>query len=149
MPQIDVTAALTNPYTMEKVTVIRREDVVGDDGITRPTETVITPVYGVLAAGFAATMSSTNDLMRRPNADYQNQTKSISFVTKFFLRGATKDPVTGKEYQPDILIYPIGSPDRYVVTRVEDYSRFGRGFVQAEGSAIDMENSPPGTVPGP
>jgi hypothetical protein len=145
VPLIDVTAALTNPYTLEKVTVVRRKETVDTDGFVALELSTFSPVFGVIAAGFAATMSSTNDLMRR-NPDYDYQTKSISFVTKFRLRGVSKE-LNGDRYKGDILIWPPEAVDQYLVTRVEDYSRFGRGFVQSEASAIDLGNTPPGTYP--
>lgn len=61
-------------------------------------------------------------------------TKSVVVITRFALRGVSKDSNDNKSYTPDIVKW---NNDFFVVIHVEDWSNYARGFVKATCTSID------------
>jgi hypothetical protein len=117
-PLLDVTEVITDPNFADDFQVIRRVQDVDDHG--EPFVRVIT-TYNSIGV---CTPSGDQSLVR---ADaYEAQSNALQVITKFRLRGAAVDNGTG--FLPDLVVWQKGS---YVVKSVDDYSRFGAGFVVA------------------
>lgn len=120
--------AMTNPRLLDRFTVIRRPEVVSDKG--RPQ--VLLPVKFCPVVG-VVTNASPNDLERMP--DYDVSSKVLSIVTPFRLQ--MNSPGSKEDYVK-------WSGDSFIVKHVDDYSKYGPGFVQALVSSTDFNDLPPG-----
>jgi hypothetical protein len=129
LPLLDLSFLTAEPLIAgDRFDVARRQEVVDQGGrVTIVEETFRAQLGAVYPTG-------PNDLVRDPDRGYA--TKTITVVTKFPLR------MTATGYQPDQVVWPCGSSDRYVVSRISDFSRYGTGFVEATCSAIDAQQSP-------
>ena len=122
MPTHDVSEAF-DPSFIDSYTIIRRAQRISQFGRVQMVERRWTG-YGVVTA------ASPNDLLRVPEMQYMN--KAILITTQWKLQG----PSPGM--QPDEIIWPptlAGS--QYLVRSVDDYSRYGRGFVKCVCISID------------
>lgn len=125
MPELDMSDALLEPVLQDDFAVIRRAETITDKG--RSTTAPKTyQAFGVITA------DSPNDLIR--GQDEEHDTKSISIVTQFKLQQAAKG------YQPDLILW---AGNYYVVNHIDDYSRYGDGFIQATATSIDYVDEPP------
>lgn len=131
---MDISVALTNPYTLDYFTLHRYQQFLNNFGENRPFVFMTENVPGVIYP------EGDNDLKRRPEA--QVQAKSIVVITKFALRGESEQGFYGVNYQPDIVKW---RGNHFLVNRVEDYSDFGPGFVKCSCSSWDMVDNPPDT----
>jgi hypothetical protein len=114
MPNLDVTDLLTDPDFVDRTLLCNRGvQLVGADGLAQNTVTAI-PFQGVV------TSLRGSELERTP--DGERITGSILIVTRFIL-------IDGKHGLTADVIQWRGA--RYTVTDVNDYSSYGRGFVQA------------------
>jgi hypothetical protein len=132
VPEIDVSDILLDPEIAgEELTILRRPDATGTNGVDVITETEITPkpVGSVRPTGG-------NSLVREDA--YQQQAKSIRVITNFRLRGVARDGA--QNYQPDIVVW---GGSRFVVQTVEDYSRYGAGMIQADCMSQNFVDPPP------
>jgi hypothetical protein len=129
MPQLNLSAALTNPLTIDKFSVLRRTESVDINGLNNPVETRIPLVYGVVTAG--------PEDRREQTDSAQLTAKSLSIVTRFRLRATAPGVV------PDYVLWPIDSNQRFVVVSVDDYSSYGPGWTQAICSSIESQDLPP------
>lgn len=132
MPMMDISVALTNPYTLDVFDVLRREEQVGTKGSVIVLPTTIKAVPGVVHPAGA------QDLERL--SDDQRARKTIAVITKFALRGDSQED--GQNYQPD---YVVWQGNNYVVMDVEDYSQYGPGFIKVLASITDMVATAPET----
>ena len=130
MPLLDVSSVLTDADFADRFSVRRRMESIGADGRNVFIETDYDGVLGVVTA------ISPNDLQR--HSDYADMSRSISVVTRFFLRGETPGE------QPDIVKW---RNNNYIVRHVDLYPQFGRGFVQAECTSQDRVDSVVGSPP--
>jgi hypothetical protein len=131
MPLMDVSEALNNPYTLDYFDVIRRAQLVntsGEVGIPQPQ--IFSQVAGVVAPDNAPR------LQRNPEAQIAG--KILLVYTTFALRGQTQDGVP-QDYQPDLVIW---GGNQFIVVSVDDYSRYGTGFVKAVCDMMDMNAMP-------
>lgn len=110
----------------QPLTINRRQEVVDQHGEVTTILTVYNS-FGVVTAG------PNNSLMM--DAEQQHMPKSISVVTPFKLRG----PAPG--YQPDIITW---QGDNFKITKIEDYTPYGEGWVQAEAESFDWVDKAPG-----
>jgi hypothetical protein len=139
MPTIDVSDLLTDPDLADTFTVLRRQQVTGSNGTIT---TVTTPTYNVVGV---VGPSGDNSLARQ--AAFETQGKSIQVITKFRLRGATRE--AGNVYQPDIVVW---GGDNFLVVSVSDFTRFGVGFVSVDCTSmdlVDVATAPPFETPVP
>lgn len=124
MSQMDVTAALLDPYIADRFTVKRRAETISDKGRTQMATTNLLAVGVIASAG-------PNDLMRLD--DSQRMGRVLSVVTRFRLIG----PAPGK--QPDIISW---QGDDYIVITVDPYPQYGQGFVQAIIGSVNVTDQP-------
>jgi len=123
MPALDVAYILSDPTFAETVTIQRRAETVGADGISVQTATDVS---------ISATVTSGSQPVLERNAGGQWQPDTIIVHTTFRLIG----PAIG--YQPDVVLW---NGRRYLVTRTNDYSHYGGGFVRADCRAMDLQDS--------
>jgi hypothetical protein len=130
-PFLDVADLLLDPDIADTFSVIRNKQTVSLSGIAETLNSyTFRNVIGVVTA------ASPNDLEMLPEVEYQ--TKAISIVTKFRLRGVAD--VSNTQFQPDLVVW---HGDNFKVETVEDYGGFGAGFVQAIARSIDHVDAPP------
>lgn len=119
MPDIDVSDILLDPDFCELLTVTRRaETMVKGRSTTTPTTISPQPVGVVIP-------QNDSPMMRGP--DQQNLPRLIQVHTPFRLRGASAG------YQPDLITWKGAD---YVVNKVQDFSSYGGGFIQADCSSV-------------
>lgn len=131
MPQLDVTDVLLDPDFCEVLTVKRRTQTMLKG---RPQITTVdvdpAPVGVVLPQ---------NDAPLQRGPDQQHLPRLYQVHTPFRLRSASKDP-TGADLPPDLIIW---NGDTLVVNKVQDFSHYGAGWVQADCSSMDpVDNEP-------
>lgn len=126
MADIDVSEVLFDPDLADLFDVVRREEIVGDNGRPVIKERRHLSIVGVITA------QSPADLLRRD--DGQMMPRKYSLVTVFRLQGP------GRGHQPDD-IWLDGQ--RFTVTEVLPYSRFGSGFVEAIITSMNASNPAP------
>jgi len=132
MAQLDVAEVLIDPLLATQFPVLRRTQTMGSNGVASITTLALSAI-GVV------TDSTPDDLDRKD--DQQTMGRSLTIVTRFALRG----PAPG--YQPDIVVW---AGDRFVISKVDPYPQFGRGFVQAEATSMDFIDVQPQTdLPAP
>jgi galactose-6-phosphate isomerase len=132
MPMINVASVLTSPMLMDTFAVNRRTQVVSGFGIASTTSQPFNGLSGVVYP------SNENELKRLP--DTQVQSKAITVITRFALRGEAQ--VSGTEFQPDIVVWNGNS---FLVRDVQDWGRYAAGFVNAICTSIDLVDQPPVT----
>jgi hypothetical protein len=125
MPLHDVSDAF-DPTFFDDYTVRRRTETINSLG------RVVMAVQSYNTIG-VVTPSSPNDLNRLPEQQYMN--KAITIYTQFKIQG----PAPG--FQPDEIVWH-GS--RYIVTAVDDYAGYGRGFIMVICVSMDaVDPAPP------
>lgn len=125
MPQLDVSFVVSDPMLADRFTVIRRAEVIGEDGRVTTTETTHPNQIGVV------TQQDPSDLMRRD--DGQFVPRSIFIASRFAFRNAA----TG--VQPDVIIW---AGNRFEVKQAYNYSRFGRGLFECVAVSTDAMDQP-------
>ena len=136
MAEIDVSELTLDPYLMgEHFVVLRRQDIVNQYGESVTTDISLPGIGAVYPAG-------ENSLLREEA--FQTQSRAITIVTKFGLRGPSKDQgqTNAQLFQPDVVLW-LGN--HYQVRTIESFAQFGAGFVQADCIAIDyalLEETP-------
>lgn len=127
MPNLDLSDLTFDPDFAERLMIVRRFEDVGDNGRLQTQDRLIRPKpFGVVLPQADAPM------VRGP--DQQNLPRLIQIHTKFRVRGVSVD------WQPDKIWWKGGW---YVVNKVQDYSSFGRGMIQADASSISSTEKPP------
>lgn len=120
MPYVDVARVLVSPMVAgQKFLVRRRVETVNEFGELVTNETVLPAIGSVTPTG-------DNSLLREEA--FQTQSESIRVVTRFRLRGASRDEV-GNKFQPDIVVF---NNQNYLVRVVSEYNQFGVGMTEAE-----------------
>lgn len=127
MPLIDVAELLTDPDFVEPITVIRRQQLISEQGRV---STVNQSYDGVLAS---VQPQSDAPMIRGP--EQQNLPGLISVHTQFRIRGISPN------YQPDLVVW---NGTTFVVNKVFNWSHYGLGYVRAECSSMDSTDQPPG-----
>lgn len=125
----DVSDGVLEVSFQDTFDVARRLDNVDQKGRTNISEQLFPRVQGVV------TPTGDNDLKRL--REDQRAGKSILVVTNFRLQG----PAPGM--QPDAVAWPSGSSERFVVAHLEDFSRYGQGFVSAICVDMSVVQAPP------
>lgn len=126
MPSLDVSDAF-DASMFDTFSIIRRDENVGADGFASITILEEIPAFGVI------TMASPNDLERLPEADVS--TKAICIITQARLQLES----AGKK--ADIVRAMNG--EAFQVVTVDDYSRYGVGYIFAIAKAIDYQDRTP------
>lgn len=130
MPAFDVDDAF-DPEFFDTFTLIRRLETVGNNGRPTTVDTTTPNQYGVVTA------ATPNDLQRLPEADLS--LKSITITTKVRLQLASPGS-GGSSYKAD---YVQWAGNTYQVKLVEDYSRYGEGYLWAIAQSIDYTPAAP------
>lgn len=133
---MDMSAALTNPYTLDRFDVVRRAQTVNGYGEADNSNATVPGVFGVVY-----TVGEGGKLTRA--AEAQSVSKSLMFITKYAIRtasGPVKAPA--QAYQADALVW---NGTWYVVTSIDDYSHWGTGFIGAHAEALPRTQIPPVT----
>src|ERR1700694_3507137 len=124
MPDIDVSdLLLDSDIAGEAFSVIRRQEIVGANGVPVLTQTTL-PKAGDPAIVGSITPTGDNSLVRAEA--YSTQSNTIKVITAFRLRGPSKDG-TGKSFQPDIVLW---NGNHFVVRTLNEWTSFGAGFVE-------------------
>lgn len=126
MPDLDVSDLLLDPDFAGFLTIQRRAEVLVKGRPSGTPGTISPQPVGVIIP------QNDSPMVRGP--DQQNLPRLIQVHTPFRLRGAS----TG--YEPDLVIY-LGAP--YVVNKVQDFSPYGAGFIQADCSSQAATEPPP------
>jgi hypothetical protein len=128
MPDIDVSDLLFDPDVVEcgGVTVQRRQEIVDSHGrLTLQIATFSNVIASVIPIADAP-------MIRGP--EQQTLPQLIEVHTTFRLQGIASG------FQPDIVVWN-GTP--FVVNKVQNFSKYGGGFVQADCSSISNIDQPP------
>lgn len=126
MADLDVSEVLFDPDLADMFDVVRKDEVVNQQGRSEIKEYVHRDVVGVITA------QSPAGLLRRD--DGQMMPRKYVLVTVFRVRGP------GKTHQPDDILL---EGQRFTVTEVLPYSRFGSGFVEAIITSMNASNPAP------
>src|SRR5208282_4171240 len=127
MPFINVAPLLLDSYIAgEQFTVYRRTEAVNSYG------EAITGVQVLNGVGQIAP-TSPNNIIRSPG--FTSQEKSITVITTFPLTGAGQD-ASNNSYQPDLVLW---KNNLYIANKVEDYTKYGAGFVSAICDVYDWD----------
>ncbi len=135
MPLLDVSELLDDPYLVETITVIRREEVVGDDGRASTIDTIIPDI--VASVQPKDTVIGGNVILRE--ADYEIRGSNLNVYTKFRLRSVAE--ADAKRWKPDVIIW---NGDHFLVALVNDFSHYGDGYIHAEVESTEMVDFAPG-----
>jgi len=124
VPWLDASDILLDPDLAEWIEIRRRAETVTDKGrATMRLEPYRAP---------AVIFNEQSDLISNP--DERHTPSVIAVHTRFRLRG------TAPGYQGDLLKW---AGAWYLVTKVNDNSRYGRGFIMATCAAIAAQDAPP------
>lgn len=127
--RLDVTEVLFDPEFMDTIDVVRNTESVDEHGLTILTPQTIRRVKAVIT-------QHNGDILRREMAG-QHVEGSISVYTTFELTDGRD--IGHKELGADLVVYPSGTGDRYTVTKINNYMRYGRGFVSATCELLPLE----------
>lgn len=132
MAEVDVTDILSDPDVAgDAFTVIRRREIVGQNGVVTLQENRVDGVIGSVQP------TGDNSLIREEALDAG--AKTIKVVSTFRLRGPSQS--TGEaSYKPDQIVW---RGDTYEVRVLDDWTEYGGGMVEAECSQIDYVGTPP------
>jgi hypothetical protein len=137
VPLVDVTDILLDPdIAGQSFTVLRRQETVNSYGESTWFTAKIPAIGAVQPEG-------ENDLIR--DADFDAQTKTISVVTAYRLRGVSKGPNSSR-YKPDLVIW---NNNYFEVVSLKSWGTFGYGFVEATCTAVHYVDLPPIAPPLP
>jgi galactose-6-phosphate isomerase len=126
VPLLDVSEITLDVDFSDVFDVVRRNERVNGNGISVPTLTTYRNQVGVVY------LRGKNDLKRSDDNDLTE--KEVYIVTKFRLQG------TSPGVKPDTVLWH-GS--RFIVSRVEDFSNFGAGFIRARCTSMGLQDPPP------
>ncbi len=127
MPNLDLTDLTFDPDFAERLNIVRRFQDVDDNGVANTQDQLIRPKpFG--------TVIPQNDAPMVRGPDQQHLPRLIQVHTKFRLRAMSED------WSADKLWWNGGW---YEVNKVQDYSSFGRGLIQADASSISSMEKPP------
>lgn len=129
MPFIDVNDAILDVDLADTFNVVRRSETINNNGFATLTQQTFNNIIGVVYT------KGDNELKRRE--DYDMTMKQIVVVTPFALQASAPG------MKPDLINWPPGAAEYFVVHRLEDYSRYGRGWVRAYCTSIQYQDPPP------
>jgi len=135
---LDVNDAF-GPEMMDPLVIDRRLQAVGANGRVVITTTRIDPKpLGVIVP--KDSVIGGNFILREP--DEQHRGAALVVFTTFRLQGVAAIDEEAVQFQPDVLWF---NGDPYVVGLINDFSQWGRGFIQAELSSMASVDYPPDT----
>lgn len=129
-PLLDVSDVLTDPMFVEPLLITRQNVTVGNNGRATVTQEVITPKpYGVVTSEADDDVIVGEDALLRPNM--------IRVTTKFRIQGPSKEG----ERDGDIVTW---NGDPYIVMKIDNFSKWGAGFMTAVCQSMSSVDNPPG-----
>lgn len=134
MPNLDVTDVILDIDFLEvELYVTRNIQTIGTNGLAVDTPWIRSPIKfsGVV------TQVDGKELHRMPDAE--RMTRQILIVTKFRLSSGTLG------YDADVVKWRDA---QYTVINVKNYSRYGRGFVEATCEMLPLQGAEPSPVAG-
>lgn len=132
MPLLDVSDVLDDPDFQDSFSVTRNEQVVGNNGVATQTP-VTTSQKGVV------TMDDGTLAKRLP--ELERVEGAILVHTRFRLTDGTTGAAPGENIPADIITWPETGGRQYTVHFVDNYSRYGAGFICAICTLRDLTNS--------
>ena len=132
MPLLDVSDLILDPDFCEELTIYRRQEIVSNKGRATTTPVLIVPApWGVV--------EPQEDSPLERKEDFQDLPQLIEVHTQYRLRSASE---TGAlvEYQPDTIIW---NETTFLVMRVINWSKYGRGYIRALCAATQAMDLPP------
>lgn len=127
MPFLDVSDVLLDPMFCEALVVTRRVQGLTNKGRVSTTPTTVNPApYGVV-------LPVTESPLER-GASEQHLPRRIEIHTPYRLRSASQKADGSEQYQPDLITW---AGESWTVVLVDDFSRYGAGFIRAEAVATD------------
>ena len=129
MPLLNPGAVVSSTYLSDDISIIRRTQTVGNDGMSSVTPSSSASYAIVCSAG-------PNDLQRLPEA--ARAQRIMMFITNAQVR-----PV-GPNNQPDLIVWPAtgGTSAQWVVLDVGPYPNYGQGWYQVLAASQDVEDVP-------
>jgi hypothetical protein len=132
MPDLDVSDVLLDPDFAEQLAIQRRTQTMVKGRPSMTTATISPAPWGAVIPQ--------NDVPMQRGPNQQHLPRLLQVHTQFRLRGASKDPDTGADLPPDLIVW---NGDTFIVNKVQDFSRFGAGFIQADCSSTDPTDNEP------
>lgn len=132
-PTLDLSFLIEEPEFSQLVSVIRREEVVNQQGRGETRNKVFNDVLAVVIPVDTAIGGNTVEA----TPDEQHRASNLIVITKFRLRSVSAG------YQADLVMW---EGDPYKVTLINDYSLYGEGFIRAEVAAQQSLDNPPGVI---
>lgn len=120
MPLVDVSELLFDVDFTDRFDIIRRAETISDTGRSQITSVTLKNQIGVVTSG------SPNRLERLDTVDVMP--RILHVVTRVQLHGPAANA------KPDVIVW---RGNHFVVTQIEPYPQFGRGFSQARCESID------------
>ena|SRR5258706_16462917 len=114
MPLLDVTRGFNDPNFTDTITVTRRSETVGNDGMAVIQEDVSQGITAIVTPGLGTKLQNLADM-----------TRDEGFLTVHTEFRLSNGKPTGKA---DVVTWDCAD---YVVLNVKDFSRYGAGFVTA------------------
>ena len=129
MPLLNPGIVVSSAYLSDDISIIRRAQTVGSDGMSSVTPSTSSSWAIVCNAG-------PNDLQRLPEAARAGR-------IMMFITNAQVQPI-GPSNQPDLILWPIsGSTSaHWVVLDVGPYPNYGEGWYQVLAASQDIEDVP-------
>lgn len=131
MPLLNLSPVLASPMLQSTFTVLRRQQIVGNNGRASTQNTSVPGLTGIIYP------SAKNELERFPNLQITG--KALTVITSYPLRSAA-ETVDGKEWSPDLVQW---GGSNFIVRTLEDWSQYSTGFVLAICESITLVDSPP------
>lgn len=123
MPNLNVSFVLDDPAFQDEIEVIRSKEDIGDNGRSQPQVTTF-------KARAVVTQKGERPFVLEPDSTRQPHAIIVHLRTKLY--GVVVD------YKPDVVLY---QGNRYVVTSVDNWSRYGQGFYAASCEIIDLQTA--------
>lgn len=117
MPLLNFFPVLTSPLLLDTFSVIRRAEVVGDNGRAALTEVQTDGVYGVVTQSTPEGSEHADDATRAP--------RSLDVVTSYHLRAPSEG------FQGDVILW---AGDHYTVTSCQPYQNYAPGFFEVQAT---------------
>lgn len=126
MPDIDVSNLLDDSFiAAEAFDIIRRRVVMQANGTEQVIQTIIQASGSITPVG--------DNTMIRTDA-FTSQANAVKVITQFRIHGEARD-ANGNRFQPDLIRDSDGNT--FIVRVVNEWSRFGAGFIEADCEQID------------
>jgi hypothetical protein len=136
MPTFDVSEAWDESF-LDVITVVRQTGIVDQHGWLQVTTRSFTIQAVVVPA-------SPNDLARLPEEEYMNKSISVAAIADQNADGSAVLQGPSDTTIPDEIIWH-GS--KFIIRTVDDYSGYGRGFVNVTAVSVNAVDPPPAPQP--